>query len=334
MCDRPLSCVHVASCFRAAQRVDHIVTSSPDGFHHEALLFAGPNDFVATTAPLLRDAIARDEPVVIMVDRVKIDGLRAELGSLPDSVHLADMRSIGANPACIIPAWHEFVDEHAPAGRPIRAIGEAVWSGRAPPELLECRQYEALVNLAFAETPSFTLSCAYDVDSLSASEIADVRGTHSLVQQAGERSSTNEDEHLDPMTLFAEALSPPPKGAATLAFDKGSLFDVREFVGHHATSALDTAAWRDLVLAVDELAANTVRHGGGEGTVRLWHDGVYVVCEVSDRGHITDPLVGFRRPGALDTDGRGLWLVNHLCELVQLRSGPDGTVVRVYKRGS
>jgi anti-sigma regulatory factor (Ser/Thr protein kinase) len=310
------------------------VTSSPDAFHHEAMLFSGTSDFVATTAPLLRDAIARDEPVVIMVDRVKIDGLRAELGSLPDIVHLADMRSIGANPACIIPAWHEFVDEHAPAGRPIRAIGEAVWSGRAPPELLECRQYEALVNLAFAETPSFTLSCAYDVDSLSAGEIAAVRGTHPIVHQGGESWSTNADERLDALTLFAEALSPSPEGAATLAFDKGSLVEVREFVGQHAASALDTAAWRDLVLAVDELAANTVRHGGGEGTVRVWHDGVYVVCEVSDRGHITDPLVGVRRPGALDTDGRGLWLVNHLCELVQLRSGPDGTLVRVYKRAS
>ena len=57
MSDRPVSCAHVASCFRAAQRVDHIVTSSPDAFHHEALLFSGPSDFVATTAPLLRDAI-------------------------------------------------------------------------------------------------------------------------------------------------------------------------------------------------------------------------------------------------------------------------------------
>ena len=28
--------------------------------------------------------------------------------------------------------------------------------------------------------------------------------------------------------------------------------------------------------------------------------------------------------------GRGLWIVNQLCDLVQIRSAPSGTVVRVH----
>jgi hypothetical protein len=28
--------------------------------------------------------------------------------------------------------------------------------------------------------------------------------------------------------------------------------------------------------------------------------------------------------------GRGLWLVNQLCDLVQIRSGPSGTTIRVH----
>jgi hypothetical protein len=30
--------------------------------------------------------------------------------------------------------------------------------------------------------------------------------------------------------------------------------------------------------------------------------------------------------------GRGVWITNQLCDLVQIRSGPSGTVVRVHKR--
>jgi len=80
---------------------------------------------------------------------------------------------------------------------------------------------------------------------------------------------------------------------------------------------------------VHELATNSVRHGGGHGTCRLWRDGTALVCEVSDRGWITDPQAGRRRPTADQPGGRGLWLVNQLCDAVELRSSPDGTVVRV-----
>jgi hypothetical protein len=49
---------------------------------------------------------------------------------------------------------------------------------------------------------------------------------------------------------------------------------------------------------------------------------------VRDQGEITDPLVGRYPPGP-DLDVNGLWLVNQLCDLVQIRSGPDGTYVRL-----
>jgi anti-sigma regulatory factor (Ser/Thr protein kinase) len=56
------------------------------------------------------------------------------------------------------------------------------------------------------------------------------------------------------------------------------------------------------------------------------------LCEVRDRGRIVEPLVG-RLPPPLDRHGgRGLWLVNHLCDLVQIRSTEAGSVVRVHMR--
>jgi anti-sigma regulatory factor (Ser/Thr protein kinase) len=99
---------------------------------------------------------------------------------------------------------------------------------------------------------------------------------------------------------------------------------------HGAAAGLDPARTADLVLAVDEVATNSLRHGGGRGTLRIWRDGESVVCEVRDAGRIEDPMVGRERP-ALDRDGgRGLWMVNQLCDLVQLRTFPTGAVVRLH----
>jgi anti-sigma regulatory factor (Ser/Thr protein kinase) len=84
-----------------------------------------------------------------------------------------------------------------------------------------------------------------------------------------------------------------------------------------------------LVLAVNELATNSVSHGGGRGTLQMWQEDESLVCEVRDRGRIEEPLAGRTRPGPDQLSGRGLWLVNHVCDLVQIRTTPDGTVVRV-----
>ena len=89
----------------------------------------------------------------------------------------------------------------------------------------------------------------------------------------------------------------------------------------------------DLVLAVDEIVTNSVRHGGGAGTLRAWIDGDAVVCEVNDDGYLQDPLVGRRRPTPDAMGGRGLWLANQLCDLVQVRNGVEGCVVRVRVEG-
>jgi anti-sigma regulatory factor (Ser/Thr protein kinase) len=63
--------------------------------------------------------------------------------------------------------------------------------------------------------------------------------------------------------------------------------------------------------------------------VRTWREPDAVVCEVSDSGAIADPLAGRVEPRPDQLGGRGLWVANHLCDLVQIRSSPSGTVARV-----
>ena len=91
----------------------------------------------------------------------------------------------------------------------------------------------------------------------------------------------------------------------------------------------------DIVLAVDEVATNSYRYGGGGGTLRTWAtNSGGLVCEVSDGGRLADPMVGRRRPPVDQIGGRGLWIANQLCDLVQVRSSGDGAVVRLFVRSA
>ncbi len=87
---------------------------------------------------------------------------------------------------------------------------------------------------------------------------------------------------------------------------------------------------QDLTLAVAELTTNSVLHGGGSGTLRIWAEDERIVCEVGDQGRFVDALVS-RRPASRDQPGgRGLLLVNHVADLVRVHMAPDGTTIRFY----
>jgi anti-sigma regulatory factor (Ser/Thr protein kinase) len=86
------------------------------------------------------------------------------------------------------------------------------------------------------------------------------------------------------------------------------------------------------VLAVNEIATNSVRHGGGTGTLRVWVGTRWLVCEIEDRGRIDNPMVGREEPTPDRPDGRGLWIANQICELVQLRTFGERSVARLHMR--
>jgi anti-sigma regulatory factor (Ser/Thr protein kinase) len=296
-------------------------------FRHEALLYEGLDDFVVQTAAFLREGILADEASLVVVAAHKIAALREELGDLADAVCFADMAEVGANPGRIIPAWQDFVSSQGAAVPGLRGIGEPIWAERSPVELTECQRHEALLNVAFAGSPTFWLACPYDLASLDESVINEATRSHPFVA-AGPSGCFGVHDGLE---IFAGELPPPPGWALQLEFGDGPLGDVRAFVYDRAgVTGLDGARLADLMVAVTELASNTVRHGGGRGTLRVWEEEGRLVCDVRDRGRITDPMVGRRRPTLERRDGRGLWLVQQLCDLVQIRSGDAGTTVRIH----
>ena len=205
---------------------------------------------------------------------------------------------------------------------------------RSRAELVESQINESLINLAFAGTDGFRLLCPYDVAALDAGVIHEARCSHpGIVDDHGHHPSDAYRGSTDVLGPFAAPLPAPALSARSLGFDGSTLHDARAFVAEHAREAgLGARRVEDLVLAVGELAANSVRHGGGTGIVRVWHDDDAIVCDVKDRGYIGDPLVGRRMPDPAQLGGRGIWIANQLADLVQIRSSASGTVARALMR--
>ena len=297
-----------------------------DTFEHEALFYEGVDGFVDGTVPFLREGLEAGEPMLVAVGLEKIARLRAALGPQAEAVEFADMTVLGRNPGRIISAWWDFVEAHPE--RPTRGIGEPVWAGRGATELVECQLHESLLNLAFAGVESFRLLCPYDVGSLAESALHEARCSHPVVD-ARESAHYRGAERL--LTPFETTLPSPAAPAASSGFDADSLDEVRSTVAEWAARAgLSCSRTADLVLAVNEAAANSIVHGGGHGVLRTWSENGSLVCEIRDRGRIADPLIGRRRPAPDAMTGRGVWLAHQMCDLVQLRSGADGTVVRFH----
>jgi anti-sigma regulatory factor (Ser/Thr protein kinase) len=240
------------------------------------------------------------------------------------------MAELGRNPARIIPEVLAFAESHP--GQDVCCVGEPIWPGRTTEEIEEAVRHEALVNLAFRDTP-VTFLCPYDSARLPRWVVANAAMTHpSVVTDQGEAVSAG---YLSPPGLpprCDRALPLAPAHAEALDY-RNDLGAVRSFVASRAEQAgLASSRISDLVLAVSELAANTVRHTLGDGTVQIWHTRHKVICQVVDRGHITDPLAWHRARSERVLGGKGLWLwlVNQLCDLVQARTGQAGTVARLH----
>lgn len=302
-------------------------------FEHEALLYAGNDDFVDRTAAFVIEGVDAGEPVLVMVGARKIELLRGALGADADRVRFVNMEEAGRNPARIIPAWRDFATENAEPGRSLRGIGEPIWAGRSDAELVECQTHESLINVAFADADGFRLLCPYDLTALPAAVIEEARRSHPIVSDGDVRwGSASYREEEAAVAGLDKPLPEPPADARELGFGLESLTSVRVVVADEAEAAgVESERGNALALAVGEVAANSVRHGGGTGRLRVWREPDAVLCEVRDAGRIDDPLVG-RVASPRAAGGHGLWLANHLCDLVQIRSFADGAAVRLHMR--
>ncbi len=300
-------------------------------FRHEALLYSGEKGFLDVALPFIRDAVAMREPVMVAVSSPRVERLKSELNGEAEYVEFTSIEEIGRNPARLIPAWRAFIDSHAAAGRRIRGIGEPIWNGRSEDELTECHHHESLLNVAFDSGPPLWLVCPYDVTILDEGVVAGAYRTHPVI--GGVSKQTYSASYVPPeagRVPFAGPLH-EPADFEEFGFGLEDLHALREWVAGYAQEAnFDDVRGSDLVVAANELATNSITHGGGFGLMRIWSENGSVVCEVSDPGQITDRFVGRREPTLDQGSGRGVWIVNQLCDLVQIRSTAAGTIVRTH----
>jgi len=298
-------------------------------FDHPALLYRDEHEYLATTVPFVCTAVDVGDPVLVAVPGKNLGLIRDALAGFGDRVLFADMAVRGRNPGRILPTvLLPFAERHR--GRHVSIIGEPIWPGRTATERAACAVHEALINTAFEGRHAAVL-CPYDAARLDPATVSDAWRTHPEMIDGGERVPSG--EYDDPLLVADEVNAPlpaPPAGAAVLAYaGSKDLSAVRAFVRRHAGTLLDGERAHELVLAVHELATNTIKHAGGPGLITVWTEPGLIVCQVDDGGHIADPLAGRNLPSPMGPSGRGLLLVNQLCDLVRMRSGPGGTTVRI-----
>jgi hypothetical protein len=311
-----------------------MIQSSParseQSYRHEAFLWHDRADYTDGLVPFITEGLAAGEPVMVATLTEHTDWLREELGPEADQVKFFDMAELGRNPAKIIPAWQKFIDSESGASRPARGVGEPIWAGRGTDELIECQLHEALLNVAVDPMTPFWLVCAYDAERLDPPVIDEAYRSHPVVIEADAyKGSTLYAGQAHVEVMLGSELPPLAGEPTTIPFTAKNLDRLLMFLkleGHVAGLALKQAT--DLATATHGLAAGSMERGATGGVIRMWRQSCSVVCEVVDDTYVDDPLAGRRAPLVDNADA--LWTANQLCDLVQLRSTPVGTTVRLH----
>ncbi|MEV0200490.1 anti-sigma factor RsbA family regulatory protein [Nonomuraea sp. NPDC050691] len=299
-----------------------------DPFVHPALFYRGDREYVDATTAFIREGLAADEPVAVAVPAANLRLIESALGADAARVRLLNMEEAGRNPGRIIPGvLRSFADRHT--GGHVRIIGEPIWAGRSSTEYPACAQHEALINLAFTGR-HVTILCPYDADRLDPEVLREAELTHPVLQDLkGEWASDAYDPHH--VVREHNRPFPEPSGFAVLRFDRDNFAAARGLaVGLATELGFDGARLDDIRLVVAELCANSLDYGGGAGDIRVWAEADRLVCEVADKGHITDPLAGREPVDPRIAGSRGLLIVNLLSDLVRVHTRAGGTRIRAY----
>ncbi|MFP5372639.1 MAG: anti-sigma factor RsbA family regulatory protein [Actinomycetes bacterium] len=304
-------------------------SGAADRFEHEVLFSRDDESFLAGVLPFVQDGLERDEAVVVAEPRPRLEQLRDALGDDSDAVQFLDMAEVGGNPARIIGVWAAVLQKCTDAGQVLRGVGEPAFPGRRDLELVECELHEHLLNRAFDGGPAWRLLCPYDEGGLPRTVVRNALRTHPL-RAAGDARVPSGSYAVDGAEqAFAAPLPRPPVGVLRGGYGPADVPVTRRTVAQYARRCgLAEDQVEVLELAASELATTSVRHGGGSGTLAMWLEAGAVVVEFTDSGRLADPLLGRLAPPLDAVGGRGLYLVQQLCDLAQVRSSPDGTTVR------
>ena len=302
------------------------------GFRHEALTYRGVQGFIDAVAPFVADGRDLGQPVLVVARACRIQALQQALGDDTRGVSFVDMAVLGANPAMIIPAWREFIATKSPDGEPVRGVGEPIWLGRRSVEIDEAQFHEALLNLAITPDTPLWLLCPYDADALDEDVLAEAHRSHPAIVDSGRyRGSTSYAGAYHVGDLFSRPLPGPTGPVRNLVVSGNDGHQVADWVRRWAEgSGLTAPRSVRLATAIRGIAQASAGHSGRSEVLQMWQDGSALICQLHDGAQVHDPLIGRRPDGQENSRGLALRAANQTCDLVQVRSGPQGTTVRVH----
>jgi anti-sigma regulatory factor (Ser/Thr protein kinase) len=305
-------------------------------FTHEALFYTDASGQLETVTEFICAGLSCGNRVVVMLGEQKIAALRKRLGPAGAPVQFIVVDGEVANPSKLIPLWRSILDT-LEQGQGCRGVAEPIRCGMPDDRVAEWQLHELLLNKAF-EGGGFWLLCTYDRLLLDETTLDEARRSHRFVASSSEPTILSEEFDSDGEIAFyrRRTLMQAPGDAQRFDIDAASVSTARRalFEFAHALGMTDSAA-ADCALAGHEVVANSLRHGGGTAHLSIWHEHETLICEVKDAGRFGDALAGRTKPSAKARGGRGLWMANQLCDLVQVRSEKEGTVVRLHmSRGS
>lgn len=303
----------------------------PMTFEHQGLLFRRERQFREVARKRLRSAVRENAYAVLAVTPERAATLVAELSpSERERVHVTDRDRLYDAPGRALAALHRLALSVEPA--PVVVVSEPPVAGGRGMELREWHRLESVLCTALA-SQRMRLLCAHDERNLGPGTRTAVLATHPvLVGSAGPRANP---AYLGTAAFGARPVAPEPLPATGPVHHLEIGMSLPRLRGDLAalvrTAGFPPGRVDNLVVAVNELAANVLEHGAGKGTVRVWRSPGRWVCDVFDeRGGLLDPLAGYRPADGMRPRGYGLWITRQTCDFVEISGSGEGSLVRLH----
>jgi anti-sigma regulatory factor (Ser/Thr protein kinase) len=301
------------------------------GLVHDAFVYSSQDEFLAGTLPFLEEGIERGEPILAAPTHANARLLQQRLGGRSQSVDWAE-NSESHRTVERLGIFLHYIHGHLDRGATrVRLLGEPCWPEHGGPGVAEWKRYESFLNVALAAHPVW-LVCPYDGTRLAPDILEDARRTHPSIGYGETREgSTDYLEPIDFARRIDDVRLPRPRADAAEGYFR-TAFEIRRFVAEHGRSAgIEAERLEDAELAVSEVAANVFRHAAEVARIRAWTEDGRFVCEIDDTGRgIHDPFAGYELPELTAPAGRGLPIARRLADVVEVRTTPTGTVVRLH----
>ncbi|MEP7113921.1 MAG: sensor histidine kinase [Ilumatobacteraceae bacterium] len=307
---------------RSGAASDHV------GYFHETAVYGSDDELLDIVLPFLRGGLDAGEPVVVTFAEHNAALAKRALGRQTDQIRFVSGADQYARPATTIRNYRDMFAEFVAEGaQQIRVVGDVPHTGTGF-DWHDWVRYEAAINRAYDDFPLWGL-CPYDTRLAPADVLDHVARTHPHVATADGRHHRN--PHFEDPAEFWHRLECPPHHdrSPDIALIEPTMREARQCF---ATAARDAGLSVDeqeaVALAVSELVTNAIEHGSPPVLVEGWVQQGRVEIAVVDGGNgPSAPFTGLV-PASGRAGGRGLWIVNQICDSVILDRSGDRFVAR------